>query len=113
MGKSVQLGLAVAATIGFAVLSTSADAGHGNAVGAGLLGFGVGAIVGSTLAPREVYVVPGPPPPPYYGPAAYGPSPWSPGWFNYCRTMYGPSFNRNTGYFRAGDGGWALLPVVR
>ena len=106
MIKSVKLGFAFATTMGFALLSSSANAGNGNAVGAGLLGFGVGAIVGSTLAPREVYVVPSPSPPAYYGPAAYGPPPWSPGWLNYCRTTYGPSFNPNTGYFRAGDGGW-------
>ena len=33
-------------------LSTSANAGDGKAVGAGLLGFGVGAIVGSAITPR-------------------------------------------------------------
>ncbi len=62
-------------------LSTSANAGDGKAVGAGLLGFGVGAIVGSAITPREVYVAPPAPPPPpaYYGPAAYGPPAWSPG----------------------------------
>jgi hypothetical protein len=79
MSKSVKLGFVFATMIGFALLSSSANAGHGNAVGAGLLGFGVGAIVGSTLAPREVYVVPGPPPPAYYGPAAYGPTTLEPG----------------------------------
>src|SRR4029079_19489877 len=85
MSKSVKLGFAFATTVGFDLLSSSANAGNRNALGAGLLGFGVGAIVGSTLAPREVYVVPSPPPPAYYGSAAYGPPPWSPGWFNYCR----------------------------
>ena len=60
------------------------------------------------ITPREVYVVPAPPPPPpvYYGPAAYGPQPWSPGWYRYCRAIYGPSFNPNTGYFLSADGGW-------
>jgi hypothetical protein len=49
-----------------------------NAVGAGLLGFGVGAIVGSALTPREVVVAPPPPPPPtYYTPATYGPPAWT------------------------------------
>jgi hypothetical protein len=37
------------------------------AVGAGLLGFGVGAIIGSALTPQTVYVAP-PPPPVYYVP---------------------------------------------
>jgi hypothetical protein len=49
--------------IGMAISPTPVSAGRGNAVGAGLLGFGVGAIVGSALTPREVYVVPPPPPP--------------------------------------------------
>ena len=39
-------------------LTAPAQAGNGSAVGAGLAGFGIGAILGSTLAPREVYVVP-------------------------------------------------------
>jgi len=61
--------------IGAAMLLATgpAEAGRGSAVGAGLLGFGVGAMVGSALTPRDVYVVPPPPPPPaYYGPASYG-----------------------------------------
>ena len=45
-----------AAAIGIAALSGSAHAGNGSAVGAGLLGFGVGAVVGSALAPQTVYV---------------------------------------------------------
>lgn len=93
------------AGIGLAAMVTPANAGNGNAVGAGLLGFGIGAIVGSAITPREIYVVPAPPPPPvYYGPAAYSGA-WSPGWYRYCRSRYGPSFNPNTGYFLAGDGG--------
>jgi len=47
-------------------LTASAHAGNGSAVGAGLLGFGVGAIVGNALAPQTVYVAP--PPPVYYAP---------------------------------------------
>jgi hypothetical protein len=47
-----------------------------------------------------------PPPPAYYGPAAYGPPPWSPAWYSYCRHIHGPYFNPNTGYFQAADGGW-------
>ena len=57
-----------AAAVGIAALSLtgSAHAGNGSAVGAGLLGFGVGAVVGSALAPQMVYVAP--PPPVYYAP---------------------------------------------
>ena len=103
-----QKAMALTAGIALTAMSTPANAGHGNAVGAGLLGFGIGAIVGTAITPREVYVVPAPPPPRpvYYGPAAYGPQPWSPGWYRYCRAMYGPSFNPNTGYFLGADGGW-------
>ena len=88
-------------------LPTSAYAGHGNAVGAGLLGLGIGAIVGSALTPRTVYVNPPPPPPPaYYAPAGYGPPPWSPAWYRYCRQIHGPYFDPRSGYFQAPDGGW-------
>jgi hypothetical protein len=84
-----------------------AYAGDGKAVGAGLLGFGVGAIVGSALTPREVYVAPPPPPPPvYYGPVAYSPPPWTPAWYRRCRWLHGPNFDPRSGYFLAGDGGW-------
>ncbi len=104
--------IAAAALIGTAALTMSAPAeagrgyyyhGGGNAWGAGLLGFGIGAVVGSALAPSRVYVAP---PPAYYGPAAYGPPPWSPAWYNYCRSIHGPYFNPNTGYFQGADGGW-------
>jgi hypothetical protein len=96
--------VAATALIGAATLSAPANAGNGNAVGAGLLGFGVGAIVGSALTPRDVYVAP--PPPAYYGPASYGPPPWSPAWYSYCRNLHGPYFNPHTGYFQGEDGGW-------
>ena len=56
--------IALLAGIGLAAMTGPASAGHGNAVGAGLLGFGIGAIVGSAITPREVYVVPPPPPSP-------------------------------------------------
>src|SRR5262245_27134725 len=94
--------------IGLAMLSLGqpANAGHNNSVGAGLLGFGIGAIVGSAITPREVYIAPPPPPPAYYGPAAYGPPPWSPGWYNYCRSIHGPTFDPRSGYYLAADGGW-------
>ena len=110
--------IAAAALIGMGALSwpAPAEAGHGYyghgpgwGWGAGLVGFGVGALVGSALAPREVYVAPPPPAYPYrayYGPAAYGPPPWSPAWYNYCQSIHGPYFNPNTGYFQGADGGW-------
>jgi hypothetical protein len=95
--------VAIMTVMGLPLSATASEAGHGNSVGAGLLGFGVGAIVGSALTPRDVYVVPLPPPPP---PVYYTPAAWSPGWYNYCQGMYGPSFDPRTGYFRAADGGW-------
>lgn len=107
--------IAAAALIGMAALMmpSPAEAGRGNSWGAGLVGFGIGAIVGSALTPREVYVVP----PPYeydydyepagYGPVGYGPGygppPWSPDWYAYCSSRY-RSFNPRTGYFMGYDG---------
>lgn len=76
--------------------------GGGNAWGAGLLGFGVGALVGSALTPREVYVAP-PPAPVYAAPVAYGPEPWTPDWYSYCYSRY-QTFNPNTGTFIGYDG---------
>src|SRR6188472_1704809 len=69
----------VATAIGIAAgsLTTSTQAGNGSAVGAGIVGFGVGALVGSALAPQTVYVAPpppvyyAPPPPVYVGPPVY------------------------------------------
>jgi len=72
-----------------------------NAVGAGLLGFGIGAVVGSALTPREVYVAPPPPPAPTY--VGYGPAPWTPDWYTYCYSRY-RSFNPNSGTFIGYDG---------
>jgi hypothetical protein len=71
------------AAIGIAVLSLTAPAraGNGSAVGAGLVGFGIGAILGSVLVTPEVYLIP-PPPPDYYGPVAYGPTPGTPNWYS-------------------------------
>jgi hypothetical protein len=73
MYKAIKVTVATAA-IGIASLSPTlpAHAGNGSAVGAGLLGFGIGAIFGSMLAAQELYLIP-PPPPDYYGPAVYGP----------------------------------------
>lgn len=57
------------AAMGVAVLSFIAPANAGGSdVGAGILGFGLGAVVGSALAPQTVYVAP--PPPVYYAPPA-------------------------------------------
>ena len=72
MGKVFRTAVATAA-IGMAALflSPQAQAGNGSAVGAGLVGFGIGAILGSMMGPPEVYFVP--PPPDYYGPVVYGP----------------------------------------
>jgi hypothetical protein len=103
MIKTSAKGLATAGLIGVAVLSSPAPAGAGNGVAAGLVGFGIGAVVGSALTPREVYVVPAPPPPAYYGPVAYGAPPWTPDWYTYCAHRY-RNFNPHTGYFVGPDG---------
>jgi hypothetical protein len=108
--------IAAAALIGAAALTLSAPAeagrgyyrhGYGGGWGAGLLGFGIGAIVGSALTPREVYIEPDDDYEPAYGPAAYGPGygppPWTPEWYTYCAQRY-RSFNSRTGYFVGYDG---------
>jgi hypothetical protein len=62
-----KVGFAIAAAAVAAItLIGPAHAGNGSTVGAGILGFGVGAIVGSAIAPQTVYVAP--PPPVYYPP---------------------------------------------
>ena len=63
MANRILKSIAAAGLIGAAALGamSPAEAGHRDAWGAGLLGFGVGAVVGSALSPREVYVVPPPP----------------------------------------------------
>lgn len=65
----------------------------------GLIGFGIGAVVGSALTPQTFYAAP-PAPPGHYGPAFYGPAPWSSAWYSYCRNLHGPYFNPHTGYFQ-------------
>jgi len=77
--------------------------GGGDSLAAGLIGFGVGAIVGSALTPREVYVAPPPPPAPVYTRAGYGPPAWTPDWYSYCYSRY-RTFNPNTGRFVGYDG---------
>jgi hypothetical protein len=65
MPKLIQVTVATAAVGMVALLFTApAHAGNGSAVGAGLVGLGIGAILGSALTPQAVYV--GPPPPDYY-----------------------------------------------
>ncbi len=91
MCKVLRIAVATA-TVGIAALSLTvpAQAGNGSAVGAGLVGFGVGAILGSALAPQTVYVAPPPPPvyyvppppPVYYGTVVYGP-PYQYGYYRY------------------------------
>jgi hypothetical protein len=56
----------IAAIVAAVSLTGPAHAGNGSTVGAGIVGFGVGALVGSALAPQTVYVAP--PPPVYYAP---------------------------------------------
>jgi len=88
--------------IGMLSLPSPAKAGWGCGWGCGwgpgLIGFGVGALVGSALVAPRVYVGP-----PVYGPAAYGPPAWSPAWYSYCAQRY-RSFNPHTGYFIGPDG---------
>ena len=61
MRKALRMTVATAA-IGIAVLSLSQPAQAGSSdIGAGLVGFGIGAILGSMMGPPEVYFVPPPP----------------------------------------------------
>jgi hypothetical protein len=83
--------IGVAAAIGIAALSLSQPAQAGSSdIGAGLVGFGIGAILGGMMGPPEVYFVP--PPPDYYGPVVYGPP-------NYDGpVVYGPMPRTPRGY---------------
>ena len=83
MGKILRLVAATALSI--LSFTVPALAGGGSAIGFGIAGFGIGALLGSALAPTAVYV--GPPGyyydpyyypyyyDPYYGPEDYGPPP--------------------------------------
>ncbi|HBF60317.1 MAG TPA: BA14K family protein [Methyloceanibacter sp.] len=71
-----------------------------NALGAGLVGLGVGAVIGSALTPREVVVAPPPRP---YRPVGYRPQPWTDDWYAYCGSRY-RSFNPRSGTYRGYDG---------
>ena len=75
MRKAATIAAAASAAVATLSFISPAGAGNGAAVGAGLAGFGIGAIVGSALAPQTVYVAPPPPvyvappsPPVYYAP---------------------------------------------
>lgn len=97
MTNTILKAVAATALLGMSAAALPAPASaHDGWVGAGLVGLGVGAVIGSALAPRTVYVAPPPPPPAY--PVAYGPPPWSPAWYSYCSSAH-PSFNPQTGYF--------------
>jgi len=76
---------------------------RGDAVAAGIIGLGIGAIIGSAMAqppqsppPRVIYRDPP-------RPVHYSYEPWSPGWYDYCARRY-RSFNPDTGTFRGYDG---------
>ena len=110
MYRSNHTAIAIAAAIGMAFLPSAASAG--NSVGAGLLGFGVGAIVGSALTPREVYVVPPPPPPSVYlRSGCLVQNRGAPVGLNTAAGTMDRPFNPRTGYFQAADGGWYSLRV--
>ncbi|MEM7191858.1 MAG: BA14K family protein [Pseudomonadota bacterium] len=68
-----------------------------NAVGAGLVGLGVGAVIGSALAPKTVVVAPP------ARPVGYRPQPWTDAWYNYCSARY-RSFNPQSGTYLGYDG---------
>ncbi|XSG81318.1 MAG: BA14K family protein [Methyloligella sp. ZOD6] len=72
---------------------------HGDALAAGIIGLGLGAMIGSAAASPPA----APPPPAYYGPVDYSPPAWSPDWYAYCSSKY-RSFNPRTGYFMGYDG---------
>jgi len=83
--------LALVAGVMLTSQSTTAEAGNGWRVGAGIAGgLAAGAIIGSALSQRR-YAAPryyAPPPAYYPAPApviTYRAAPWSPAWFNYCR----------------------------
>ena len=125
MTKSIAAALAL--TIGAVSFSGAADARHryrhggGDALAAGIIGFGAGAILGGALSqprygyyPGPVYVEPAPvyvaPAPVYVRPApvyTYAPAAWTPEWYDYCEDRY-QSFNPRTGYFLGYDGEYHL-----
>jgi len=83
--------LALVAGVMLTSQSTTAEAGNGWRVGAGIAGgLAAGAITGAALAQRRDAAPRYYAPPPAYYPApapvvTYRAAPWSPAWFNYCR----------------------------
>ena len=71
-----------------------------SALGAGLVGLAAGAVIGSALTPKQVYVAPPPAP---YQPVGYRPQPWTEDWYAYCSSRY-RSFNPRSGTFVGYDG---------
>jgi hypothetical protein len=87
-----------------ATYSAPADAGGGDALLGGALGFAVGTVFGNATArpryyyePAPVYVAP--PPAVVY----YVPQPWTPEWYAYCGRKYG-SFDPRSGTYLGYDG---------
>ncbi len=92
MCKAFRITTVATVTMGIAALSLTAPAYAGTSdVGAGLVGFGIGAIIGSALTPQAVYVAPPPPPvyyvppppPVYYGPTVYVAPPYRYGYYRH------------------------------
>lgn len=90
------------ATLGNTVAVSGAEAGgwkHGKYWVPGVVGFGAGLALGSTLSGPRYYHAPRPQP--YYG----RPQPWTPAWYDYCSARY-RSFDPSTGYFLAYSGNY-------
>lgn len=124
---SIACGLLAAAVLAASV--STADAGHRRHhrhhgdIGAGIVGFAAGAILGSVLAAprypygpgyrgsyrRNYYIGPRAYHPPYaypmrLAPTYYGrPAPWTPAWYDYCFARY-RSFDPRDGTFTAYSG---------
>ncbi len=71
--------------------------GGSNALAAGIVGLAAGAVIGSALAPKTVYVTPP------ARPIGYRPEPWTEDWYAYCSSRY-RSFNPRSGTFIGYDG---------
>ena len=106
---------AAAASLATVIVSAPAQAGggHGDAAVAGVAGFALGTLLGTSAArpryyPGTVYVEPAPvyvAPPVVYeaAPVAYAPPPWSPDWYAYCARKY-RTFDAQSGTFIGADG---------
>lgn len=101
--------LAAAATMAIAAFTWTApaQAGGGDAVVGGAVGFALGTLFGNATAqpryyapaPAPVYVAPPPAPAVVY----YVPEPWTPDWYAYCGQRY-RSFDARSGTFIGYDG---------